>query len=70
MTSCAMYGKEIPRECISYYVIHSHLVSAVVVFFWIHSVFCCDPSKDMEGLSHIFQSKAEEESEYNFMGCG
>lgn len=35
-------------------------VSAVVILSWIHAVFCCHPSKDLEGLLHICQPHAKE----------
>ena len=36
------------------------LVSAVVIFLWIQSVFCSAPSEDMEGLLHIFKPQTKE----------
>lgn len=59
MMSCAMYGEDFYEDCTGLLILFSPLVSAVVIFFWIHSVFCCDPSKDVEDLSHIFQPCSE-----------
>ena len=30
------------------------LVSTGVIFFRVHALLCCNPSEDLEGLSHIF----------------
>ena len=42
------------------------IASAVVTFSWIQSLLCCDLSKDMEGLLHIFQPHVKEKGTDNY----